>query len=133
MYEQQINVNRKLRLHFFLLLAACVAGTFLSGPNFGSMAFSKWLVSGLVFSFIAMFPLLFFIPTVINPTPRSISWLGFFLLAYLVWSIIRIFSSNGVLGGLLITFFNVSTFIYAVIWLRPFKKQAKARAKQHNN
>lgn len=122
---EQINVNRKMRLHFFLLIASCFIGTYLSGPPLSSMQFSQWAVSGFVFGFIAAFPLLFFIPTVLKPTPQSVSWLSFFLLAYLVWAILKMFSPNGIFGGLLITVFNVTTFFYAVIWLRPFKKLAK--------
>ena len=76
---------------------------------------------------LAAFPLLFFIPTVLKPSPRSVSWLGFFLLAYLVWAILKMFSPNGIWGGLLITTFNVTTFFYVVVWLRPFKKIAKQK------
>lgn len=127
MTTTNINVNKKLKLHFFLLLAACYVGTFLSAPELGGMGFTQWLISGFVIGFIASLPLLFFIPTVLKPTPRSVSWLGFFLLAYLVWAILKMFSANGIWGGLLITTFNVSTFFYVVIWLRPFKKIAKQK------
>jgi uncharacterized membrane protein len=129
MTSKTLNVNSKLKLHFFLLLAACVVGTFLSAPSMERMTLTQWISSGLVFSFLSMFPLLFFIPTVLKPTPRSVSWLGFFLLAYLVWAILKIFSPNGFLGGMVITAFNISTFFYVVMWLRPFKKEAKLRKK----
>lgn len=129
MTTTSVNINRKLRLHFFLLIIACIVGTFLSGPGLSetTMPAGQWFASGLTMAFLAIFPLLFFIPTVLKPTPRSVSWLGFFLLAYLVWAILKIFSPNGVFGGLLISVFNISTFTYAVIWLRPFKKEAKKR------
>jgi uncharacterized membrane protein len=93
------------------------------------MTTAQWIASGFVMGFIASFPLLFFIPTVLNPAPRNISWLGFFLLAYLVWAIMKIFSSNGFFGGLLISTFNVTTFFYVVVWLRPFKKLSKLQQK----
>lgn len=125
------NINTKLKRHFFLLMAACVIGTLLSGPNPGEtdLTLGLWVASGLTLSLISILPLLFFIPTVLNPNPRSVSWLGFFLLAYLVWAILKMFSPSGLLGGLLISVFNLTTFTYAVIWLRPYKKQAKARQK----
>lgn len=126
MTETSINVNKKLKLHFWLLLGSCVVGTFISGPSLSSMPLIQWVTSAIVFSFITMFPLLFFIPTVLKPSPRSMSWLGFFLLAYLVFAILKIFSPNGFIGGLLITTFNITTFFYVVLWLRPFKKAAKA-------
>jgi uncharacterized membrane protein len=127
MTKTSFSINKKLKIHFFLLLASCFIGTFLSGPSLSSMPMQQWIVSGFVFGFLSAFPLLFFIPTVLKPTPRSASWLGFFLLAYLVWAILRIFSAQGFMGGLLISTFNISTFFYLVLWLRPFKKIAKAK------
>lgn len=131
MTQSKVNINSKLKLHFFLLIGACIIGTFVSGPAPGdtSMPFSQWLATGLTMSFLTILPLLFFIPTVLKPTPASVSWLSFFLLAYMVWAILKIFSPGGLIGGLLITLLNLSTFTYAVIWLRPFKKAAKARQK----
>jgi uncharacterized membrane protein len=127
MTDRQVNINKKLKLHFFLLMASCFIGTYLSGPPLSSMPTQQWIISGFVFGFLSAFPLFFFIPTVLKPTPRNVSWLGFFILAYLVWSILRIFSAQGFMGGLLITTFNITTFFYVVLWLRPFKKIAKNR------
>ena len=127
MTKRQINVNAKLRIHFFLLLAVGLASSFLSAPPVGQSGFAQWAVSALAFGFFTIFPLLFFIPTVLKPTARSLSWFGFFLLAYLVWAIVKMLSSNGFLAGLLLTVFNLSTFFYVVMWLRPLKKIAKAQ------
>lgn len=132
MSNSQLNLNKQIRLHFFLLMAAAVIGTFLSGPSINSMPRVQWLVSGLLFGFMAVLPLLFFIPTVLRPTVRSLSWMGFMLLAYLVWGIVKTFSPGGLIGGLLICTFNITTFFYIILWLRPFKKQAKARKKAEN-
>jgi len=129
---KQTNINKQLKIHFALLMVSCFVSTYLSGPPVDSMPLTQWLVSGLVFSFIAVFPLLFFIPTVLSPNPRSVSWLGFFLLAYLVWGVMKIFSPNGVIGGLLICTFIFTTFFYTVIWLRPFKKESKRLKKEAN-
>lgn len=132
MSNSQLNLNKQIRLHFFLLMAAAVIGTFLSGPSINSMPRVQWLVSGLLFGFMAVLPLLFFIPTVLRPTVRSLSWMGFMLLAYLVWGIVKTFSPGGLIGGLLICTFNITTFFYIILWLRPFKKQAKAKKKAEN-
>lgn len=130
MSNVSISVNKKLKLHFFLLLASCFVGTYLSAPAMSTMPAAQWWLTGFIFGFIASFPLLFFIPTVLKPSARSVSWLGFFLLAYLVWAILKMFSPNGIWGGLLISTFNVSTFFYVVLWLRPFKKMAKQKQKE---
>ncbi|TCS42644.1 DUF2069 domain-containing protein [Reinekea marinisedimentorum] len=132
MSNAQLNLNKQIRLHFFLLMAAAIAGTFLSGPSINSMPTLQWVVSGLLFGFMAVLPLLFFIPTVLKPTVRSLSWMGFMLLAYLVWGIVKTFTPGGLIGGLLICTFNITTFFYIILWLRPFKKQAKARKKAEN-
>ena len=129
MTPQQININTKLRVHFFLLLAACIIAAFLTRLPIGNIAVSRWLSYTLFSAFIPIFPLLFSIPTVLKPTVRSISWFGFFLLAYLIWAIVKTLSTNGFLGGILITAFNLSTFFYVVVWLRPFKKVARAKQK----
>lgn len=133
MTKTSINVNKKLKLHFWLLLGSCVIGTFLSGPSLSSMPLSQWVISAIVFSFLTLFPLLFFIPTVLRPTVRSVSWLGFFLLAYLVFAILKMLTPNSFIGGAMITTFNLTTFFYVVLWLRPFKKAAKALKKSKEN
>ena len=127
MPEQKINVNKKLQLHFFLLTAAGLAAPLISGPELANLATANAIATRISIGILNVFPLLFFIPTVMKPTPRSISWLGFFLLAYMVWSILRLFSPTGWIGGLIITTFNLSTFFYTVLWLRPFKKLAKQK------
>ncbi len=132
MTKQKMNINSKLKIHFFLLLAACIIAAFLTRLPIGDIPLSRWLSYTLFSAFIAIFPLLFFIPTILKPTAASISWLGFFLLAYLVWAIIKTLSSNGLIGGLLITTFNLSTFFYVVVWLRPLKKIAKAQQKSNS-
>lgn len=127
---KKVNVNRELRLHYCLLFGAVIVGTYLSGPEPDSMPIVQWLISGLLLGLLAAFPLFFFIPTVLRPTPASVSWLSFFLLAYLVWAIVQIFSPKGMIGGLMICTFNLTSFFYAVVWLRPFKKSARARASE---
>jgi uncharacterized membrane protein len=129
MNTTQVNINKQIRLHFSLLMAAVVIGTCLSGPSITSMPITQWLVSGLIFGFLAVLPLLFFIPTILKPTVRSLSWMSFMLLAYLVWAIVKTCSPGGLIGGLLICTFNITTFFYIILWLRPFKKQAKAKQK----
>lgn len=127
MSEKQINLNKQLALQFWLLIAATIAATFLSGPPLGSMPLSQWIATGLALALISIVPLLCFIPVVIKPTVRGVSWLGFMLLAYLVWSIMKTFTPGGLLGGLLMCTFNITTFLYTILWLRPYKKAAKAQ------
>ncbi len=127
---KKININTQLRIHFSLLFISCFIATYISGPPMSSMPLTQWLVSGLAMSLFAIFPLLFFIPTVLKPNARSLSWFGFFLLAYLIWGIMKAFSPNGLIGGLLMCTFNLTTFFYTVVWLRPFKKQAKKQKKE---
>lgn len=133
MSSKQVNLNKQLKLHFVLLIIATLAGTFLSGPPMNSMPMLQWVVSGLLLGFLATLPLLFFIPAIFKPTARSLSWMGFMLLAYLVWAIVRTFSPGGLIGGLLMCTFNITTFFYLILWLRPFKKQAKAKKKAQAN
>jgi uncharacterized membrane protein len=125
MPEKKINVNRKLQLHFFLLIAAGLIAPFISGPELTNLPTGQAIATRISIGFLNCFLLLFFIPTVMRPTPRNMSWFGFFLLAYLVWSILRLFSPTGWVGGIVITAFNLSTFLYVVRWLRPFKVQSK--------
>jgi len=133
MTNKQTNINKKLKLHYFLLIAAVVVGTFISGPKISSMATGQWIISGAIISFISIFPLLFFIPTVLKPTVRGISWFGFFILAYMVWGVLKIFSPNGLIAGVLISTFIMTSFLYTVIWLRPFKKEFKKQKKEQED
>ena len=130
MTKQTVNINKKMRLHFFLLIAAGLLAPFISGPSLNSLAPANAIATRLSVGIISVLPLIAFIPTVLKPTPRSVSWLGFFLLAYMVWSILRLFSASW-LGGLFIFAFNLTCFIYVVIWLRPFKKIAKQKQQRN--
>lgn len=125
-----MKIHGKLKRHYSLIFVSCFIATYTSGPSIQSMPLPQWLMSGFVFSMISIFPLLFFIPTVRAPTARNLSWFGFFLLAYLVWGIMRMFSPNGFIGGLLICTFVMSTFFYTVLWLRPLKQEAKRLKKE---
>ncbi|EAR09051.1 DUF2069 domain-containing protein [Reinekea blandensis] len=131
MKQKRVNINTRLKWHFFLLIMACILGTFLSGPSPAGtdLSLPEWFGTGLMMSLITVLPLMFFIPTVLKPTPGSVSWLSFFLLAYLVFAILKIFSPGGFFGGTLMTLFNLTAFFYAVAWLRPFKKAAKEKQK----
>ena len=129
MTTKQVQINKQIKLHFALLFVSCILATYLSGPSLSSMPLLQWLLTGLFFAGISVLPLLFFIPTVMAPNARNLSWLGFFLLAYLVWGVVKSFSPNGLIGGLLICTFILTTFFYTVIWLRPLKKAAKAKQK----
>jgi uncharacterized membrane protein len=129
MTANQVQINKKIRLHFALLFVACIVATFLSGPSPSSMPLLQWLLSGLFLAAISILPLLFFIPTVRAPNARNLSWLGFFLLAYLVWGVVKTVSPQGLIGGLLICTFILTTFYYTVVWLRPLKKAAKEKQK----
>jgi len=126
---QTVRVNAKLRLNYWLMLLAILGGAFLYGPDFGSMPIGQWVASCLVIGFFISLPLLMFILTAHRPTPGGVSWMSFLLLGYLVFGIVLIFSPSGLLAGLLLTGTTLSTFFYAVVWLRPFKKAAKANKK----
>lgn len=132
MTNTQINLNKKLKLNFFLLLGACIAAAFIAGPDINSMPFGQWIASCLFIGLFALFPLLFFIPSVLKPNPRNISWLGFFLLAYLVVVIWVMFLPGAFLAGFLVLVFSITTFFYVVMWLRPFKQEAKKRKKEQD-
>lgn len=124
---QKVNVNAKLRLNYFLMLLSILAGAFFYGPRLDSMPMGQWIASCLVVGGFVALPLLLFIVAAIRPTPGGISWMSFLLLGYLVYGIVLIFSPRGLIAGLMLTGTSLSTFLYAIIWLRPYKKAAKAR------
>ena len=123
---QTVRVNAKLRLSYWLMLLSVLGGAFFYGPAFDSMPVGQWIASCLVIGFFISLPLLMFILTAHRPTPGGVSWMSFLLLGYLVFGIVLIFSPSGLLAGLLLTGTTLSTFFYAVVWLRPFKKASKA-------
>lgn len=125
--RRSVHVNAKLRLSYWLMLLSILGGAFLYGPAFDSMPFGQWVASCLVIGFFISLPLLMFILTAHRPTPGGVSWMSFLLLGYLVYGIVLIFSPSGLVAGLMLTGTTLSTFFYAVVWLRPFKKAAKAR------
>lgn len=129
MTQTTTNLNQKLKLHFWLLIAACIVGTLISGPSLASMPFGQWLSSGLIIGVITCLPLLCFIPTINKPTVTNLSWLGFFLVAFLLFSILKTLTPGDALGGGLILLFNLTTFFYLVKWMRPYKKAAKEKKK----
>lgn len=122
-----VNVNRKLRLSYGLMVLSVLVGAFLYGPDFNAMPFGQWVASCLVIGFFISLPLLMFILTAIRPTPGGVSWMSFLLLGYLIYGIVLTFSPQALMAGLMLTGTTLSTFFYAVVWLRPFKKAAKAR------
>lgn len=124
-----ISVNRKLRVHYSLLVVALMGGAFLYGPPVSSMPLGQWVLSCLVVGFFTALPLLGFVVAAFRPTPGRVSWLSFMLLGYLVFGIVLAFSQRGLLPGLAICATTLSTFSYSILWLRPFKKAAKARQK----
>lgn len=127
--RQIVNINRRLRASYWLMLASIYTGAFLYGPAFGSMPVGEWIASCLVVGFFVSLPLLIVIMVVLRPTAAGVSWMSFLLLGYLIYGIVLIFSPRGLLAGLMLTGTTLSTFIYAIVWLRPLKKAAKARAK----
>ncbi|HET8902737.1 MAG TPA: DUF2069 domain-containing protein [Saccharospirillum sp.] len=127
--RQIVNINRRLRASYWLMLASIYTGAFLYGPTFGSMPVGEWIASCLVVGFFVSLPLLIVIMVVLRPTAGGVSWMSFLLLGYLIYGIVLIFSPRGLLAGLMLTGTTLSTFIYAIVWLRPLKKAAKARAK----
>lgn len=127
--RQIVNINRRLRASYWLMLASIYTGAFLYGPAFGSMPVGEWIASCLVVGFFVSLPLLIVIMVVLRPTAGGVSWMSFLLLGYLIYGIVLIFSPRGLLAGLMLTGTTLSTFIYAIVWLRPLKKAAKARAK----
>jgi uncharacterized membrane protein len=129
MTDHTISVNKKLKLHFFLLIAAIIIGTLVNGPSLSSMSLGKWIASGLSIALIACVPLFFFMPTILKPTAGGLSWYGFLLLAYVLWSVVALLSPSGLIGGILILGFSLSNFVYVILWLRPFKKAYKAKQK----
>lgn len=127
--HQIVNINRHLRTSYWLMLASIYTGAFLYGPGFGSMPVGEWIASCLVVGFFVSLPLLIVIMVVFRPTAAGVSWMSFLLLGYLIYGIVLIFSPRGLLAGLMLTGTTLSTFIYAIVWLRPLKKAAKTRAK----
>ena len=133
MIDHTISVNRKLKLHFFLLLFAIVIGVLVSGPSLETMSLGMWVASGLSIAVITCIPLLFFIPTILRPTANGLSWYGFLLLAYILGAIIKLLGPSGFIGGLLILSFSLTNFVYVIMWLMPLKKEAKAKQKSEKN
>jgi uncharacterized membrane protein len=129
MSDHTISINKKLKLHFVLLIIAVIAGVLVSGPALETMPLGKWLASGLIIAIITCLPLLFFIPAIIKPTATGLSWYGFLLLAYILGGLIKLLGPSGFIGGLLIVSFSLTNFLYVILWLKPFKKAAKAKQK----
>lgn len=125
----KLNVNRKLRVHYWLMLLSILAGAFLYGPRLSNMPFGQWVASCLVVGVFVALPLLMFVVTTARPTPSGVSWMSFLLLGYLVYGIVLAFSPRGLVAGLMLTATSLSTFVYAILWLRPHKKAARARKK----
>jgi uncharacterized membrane protein len=127
--QPTVNVNRRLRASYLLMLASIFTGAFLYGPSFSTMPLGEWIASCLVVGFFVALPLMMFIPVALRPRASGVSWMSFLLLAYLIYGIVLTFSANGLLAGLMLTGTTLSTFIYVIAWLRPLKKAAKARKK----
>ncbi|WP_028670028.1 DUF2069 domain-containing protein [Saccharospirillum impatiens] len=130
---QTVNLNRRLRTSYWLMMLSIYAGAFLYGPAFGSMPTGEWVASCLVIGFFVSLPLLMVILMALRPTPGGVSWMSFLLLGYLIYGIVIAFSPRGLIAGLLLTGTTLTTFIYAIVWLRPLKKAAKARAKKEQS
>lgn len=124
---ETLHLNRKLRLSYWLMMLSIFAGPFFYGPAFHSMPIGQWIASCLVIGFFFSLPLWMFILSAHRPTPGRVSWFSFLLLGYLVFGIVLIFKPKGLFAGLLLTTTTLATFMYAVLWLRPFKKAAKAK------
>ncbi|MCH8530494.1 MAG: DUF2069 domain-containing protein [Saccharospirillum sp.] len=124
-----MSVNRKLKTHYSLLVVALLGGAFLYGPHQSAMPLGQWVLSCLVVGTFTALPLLGFVAAAFRPNPGRVSWLSFILLGYLIFGIVLAFSPRGLVPGVAISAATLSTFGYAVIWLRPFKKAAKARQK----
>lgn len=133
MTEQQplpgLSVSRNLKRHYCLMVFALVGGAFLYGPPISTMPLGQWVLSCLFVGFFTAIPLLGFVAAAFRPTPGRVSWLSFMLLGYLIFGIVMAFSQRGLVPGLIISATTLSTFSYAVIWLRPYKKAARARKK----
>ncbi|MBU2865163.1 DUF2069 domain-containing protein [Reinekea forsetii] len=130
MTDHTISINKKIRLHYILLVIAVIVGVLVSGPALDSMPLGKWFASGIIIAIITCLPLLIFIPTIISPSSTGLSWYGFLLLAYILGGLIKLLGPSGLIGGLLIVGFSLTNFMYVIMWLRPFKKAAKAKEKQ---
>jgi uncharacterized membrane protein len=110
-------------------LLALFVGAFLYGPAASAMPAGEWVLSCLFVGLLTALPLLGLTHAVIRPTPRRVSWLSFLLLGYLIFGIVLAFSARGLVAGVLITLTTLSTFVYCIRWLRPYKKAVRARQK----
>lgn len=123
--SRQINLNRKLRTSYWLMVLAILAGAFFYGPAYSSMPLAEWIASCLVVGGFVALPLLCFVTAAHRPRPGPVSWLSFLLLAYLVYGIVLLFSPGGLIAGLMLSATTLATFTQAVLWLRPFKQAAR--------
>lgn len=126
---ETINVNRSLTIAYWMMMIAIYAGAFLYGPDYGSMPLGEWIASCLVVGLFISIPLFGFVVAAHRPQPGSVSWLSFLILAYLVYGIVLLFAPGGLIAGLALSATSLNAFVQAIVWLRPFKKAAKAKAK----
>ena len=125
--DNTINLNRQLKLAYWLLMIALYAGAFLYGPDYGSMPLGEWIASCFVVGLFSSIPLFCFVAVAHKPQPGSVSWLSFLILAYLMFGIVLMFKPGDLVAGLAITGTTLNAFVQIIVWLRPFKKAAKAK------
>lgn len=129
--DTTINLNSQIKLAYWLMMLALYGGSFVYGPDYGSMPQGEWIASCLVLAMAFSIPLLGFILAAHKPQPGSVSWLSFMVLAYLIFGIVLIFSPGNLIAGLALTATCLNAYVQIIVWLRPFKKAAKAKkAKQ---
>lgn len=124
---EMINLNRQLKIAFWLMMAAIYGGAFAYGPDYGSMPQGEWIASCLVIGLFVSIPLFCFVAVAHKPQPGSVSWLSFMVLGYLIVGIVLTFSPGGLVGGLALTGTSLNAYVQVIVWLRPFKKAAKAK------
>lgn len=125
--DQTINLNRQIKLAYWLLMIALYAGAFLYGPDYGSMPLGEWIASCFVVGLFSSIPLFGFVAVAHKPQPGSVSWLSFLILAYLMFGIVLVFKPGDWIAGLAIVGTTLNAYVQIIVWLRPFKKAAKTK------
>ncbi|TXR53604.1 DUF2069 domain-containing protein [Reinekea thalattae] len=129
MNKAQVNLNKKIKLHFWLFLLSTMASVFVAGPSLINTEFVHWLATGFAWAVISTLPLLAFLPAIIRPSTSSLTWLSYLLLGYLVWAIIKVFTPAQAAVGIVMVTFNLTTFTYILLWVQTAKKIENAKAK----
>ncbi|MFL2841018.1 MAG: DUF2069 domain-containing protein [Pseudohongiellaceae bacterium] len=84
---------------------------------------SRWLVQ--------IFPLFGFLPTLIRNNLRSYQWLCFVILLYFSIGVLKIFTPEKLITGIMLTLCSMFTFSAAIFYIHQQQKALSGKTKIH--